>query len=247
MRVAALYDIHGMREPLDAVLAELEHERVDAIVLGGDVVGGPQPAEVLDRLREVELPLHWVRGNGERALAEDDDGATGDEDAVRFTLEQVGPEDAARLVAVPQKLTLELEGLGRVLFCHATPSSDMELVTEATPEDVLRRAVAGIEERVVVGGHTHMQLDRVVDGVRWINAGSVGMPFEGEVGAFWTLLGPEVEHRRTPFDVERAIAEIAATKWPPAPEFVEENLRRAVTRSEAVELFERIAHERGER
>jgi predicted RNA-binding protein YlqC (UPF0109 family) len=68
VRVAALYDVHGMLAALEAVLAELEHEDLDGVVLGGDVVGGPQPAETLARLRELELPQHWLRGNGERAL-----------------------------------------------------------------------------------------------------------------------------------------------------------------------------------
>jgi len=66
VRVAALYDIHGMLEPLEAVLRELEAERVDAIVIGGDAISGPQPLETNARLRELELPVHWIRGNGDK-------------------------------------------------------------------------------------------------------------------------------------------------------------------------------------
>jgi predicted phosphodiesterase len=235
-----------MLEPLEAVLAELERERVDAIVLGGDVIGGPQPAETLARLREVELPLHWIRGNGERALA-GDDGSTGDEDALEYTAERVSDDEAAFLVALPETLTLEIDELGRVLFCHATPRSDQELITPATPDDVLLRVTEGIEERVVVAGHSHMQLDRCIGDLRWVNAGSVGMPFEGEVAAFWTVVGPDVERRRTRFDLERAVEAIEATAWPPTASFVEENIRTAITRDEATEDFERIARELGER
>jgi putative phosphoesterase len=248
VRVAALYDIHGMVDALEAVLAEVEREDLDAIVVGGDVVGGPQPAETLERLRRFELPQHWIRGNGDRALARGGDGATGaSDDVLDYTAEQLSPEDAAELAALPTSISLEVDGLGRVLFCHATPRSDIELITPATPDEYLGRAAGGVAERVVVCGHTHMQLDRTVGGVRWINAGSVGMPFEGHVAAFWAVLGPDVEFRRTPIDVDRAASAILATRWPHAPAFVGENLRRAVTREEATEHFERIAQSRGER
>jgi hypothetical protein len=104
-----------------------------------------------------------------------------------------------------------------------------------------------VDEGVIVSGHTHMQLDRRVDGVRWVNAGSIGMPYEGEVAAFWALLGPDVELRRTPIDVERTAAAILESGWPRAEGFVEENVRTAVGRDEVVPLFERMARERGER
>ena len=98
-----------------------------------------------------------------------------------------------------------------------------------------------------VAGHTHIQLDRTVQGVRWVNPGSIGMPYEGEVAAFWAMLGPEVELRRTPFDVDRAADALLASGWPEAESFVEENVRTAVAREEAITLFEQIASERGER
>ena len=95
----------------------------------------------------------------------------------------------------------------------------------------------------VLGG----ELDLRIDGVRWINPGSVGMPYEGDVAAFWAVLGPDVEMRRTTFDVERSIEALLASGWPDANAFIEENLRAAVPRAEVVTLFEQIAHERGER
>jgi predicted MPP superfamily phosphohydrolase len=68
VRVAALYDIHGMLEPLQAVVRKLEDEQFDSIVIGGDAISGPQPAETLELLRSLGTPMHWIRGNGERAL-----------------------------------------------------------------------------------------------------------------------------------------------------------------------------------
>jgi putative phosphoesterase len=249
MRVAALYDVHGMVDALEAVLAEVDREGVDTILLGGDVAAGPQPRETLERLRAVETPLRWVRGNGDRAVGNDDPSAVPADrvELVRWTRERLSDEDAAFLGSLPEREVLDVDGLDAVLFCHATPWSDVELVTEATPEEHLLRLLEGVEERVVVSGHTHMQLDRRVGGRRWINAGSVGMPYEGEVAAFWVLLGPEVELRRTPFDVERAAQAILRSGWPDGESFVRENLWAAPERSEVVPLFERIAVERGER
>jgi predicted phosphodiesterase len=247
VRVAALYDVHGMLAALEAVLAELEHEDLDGVVLGGDVVGGPQPAETLARLRELELPQHWLRGNGERALGVDGGRATRAGDALEFSAGRLPADDCELLAALPETLALEVDGLGRVLFCHAIPRDDDFLITEETPDEHVAGAVESVAERTIVCGHTHMQYDRTVDGTRWINAGSVGMPFEGEVAAFWVVLGPDIEFRRTPFDVDRAARELLASGWPDAESFVEENLRQAVTRREAIDHFERLAVERGQR
>jgi predicted phosphodiesterase len=215
LRVAALYDVHGMRIALEAVLADLGD--VDAVVFGGDVFAGPQPREVYERVREVDA-LH-VRGNAER---DPDDWVRAhlDAEAVQWGL------------AWPA--TVELDG---VLYCHATPQDDMPILTDASPDERFERFLGGVDQRLVVAGHTHMQFRRG----RWVNAGSVGMPYEDDVAAFWAIVGADVEFRRTPFDVERAIAEIEATGWPAGPEFVAENLRAAPSRSEATDYFETLA------
>jgi predicted phosphodiesterase len=202
MRVAALYDIHAMPWALEAVLAELD---ADAVVVGGDFVGGPYPEETLALVESLDGAL-LVRGN-----AEDDDG---------------------RFASLP--LTVELDG---VVYCHATPADTMPLTTAATPDDALR-ATFGNHGTFVIG-HTHHQFDRRAGDLRVINAGSVGMPYEGEVAAFWTLVEDgEPTFRKTPFDVERAVRALEASDWPGAREFVDENLRVAVTRDEAIRVFE---------
>src|SRR5918912_3638216 len=237
-----------MLDALEAVLAEVAEEAVDVVLVGGDAVGGPQPAQILDRLQSVGVRVRWVRGNTERALV--DGPAWVDEsahEALEWAAARLSSYERSFLAALPQRQVLRLDGLGRVVFCHATPRSDLEIVTEATPDAHLREVLAGVEADLVVSGHTHMQLDRRVDGVRWVNAGSVGMPFEGEVAAFWALLGPDVELRHTAFDRERAAEGILASGWPEAEPFVRENLRTAIRRSEVVPLFERMAIERGER
>ncbi|HEY6151271.1 MAG TPA: metallophosphoesterase family protein [Gaiellaceae bacterium] len=249
MRVAALYDIHGMVVPLEAVLAELGD--VDAVLIGGDAVSGPQPSETLDLLRSLELQTLWIRGNGERALGPDAADAVmgGDEAEVslRFTASQLSADDRNWLVQLPETCVLDIDGLGETLFCHASPRNDLDIVTPGTPDARVVTLLEGVPQRVVVAGHTHMQDDREIGGTRWINPGSVGMPYEGEVAAFWAVLGPDVELRRTPFDVERSAEAVLASGWPGAQAFVEENIRAAVAREEVITLFEQIAAERGER
>ena len=251
MRLAALYDIHGMAVPLEAVLAELDGEEVDAVLIGGDAVAGPQPAETLALLRALERPTHWIRGNGERALGSDaEDAVMGGEGAkasLRFTASQLSEQDQSFLVQLPETLKLDVDGLGETLFCHASPRNDLDIVTPGTPDARFATLLEDVAERVVVAGHTHMQDDRTVDGVRWINPGSVGMPYEGEVAAFWAILGLDVELRRTPFDAERSAEALPASGWPDAQTFVDENVRAAVSREEAITVFEQIAAERGER
>ena len=240
-----------MLEPLEAVLAELEREDVDAVLIGGDAVSGPQPQETLERLRSLELPTHWIRGNGERALGPDAGdavmGGEGAEAALDFTASQLSEEDRRSLSQLPETMKLEVDGLGETLFCHASPRNDLDIVTPGTPVARFEALLEGVPQRVVVAGHTHIQLDRTVDGVRWINPGSIGMPYESAVAAFWAVLGPDVEFRRTPFDTERSAGALLASDWPEAQSFVAENVRAAVPREEAITLFEQIAVERGER
>jgi len=177
MRIAALYDIHGNLPALEAVLADVDREGVDEVVFGGDLTWGPLPRETLELVRSVDNAA-FVRGNADR----DPD------DWERSCLSE---EEVAFLQAQPP--TVERDG---VLFCHATPRSDDEVVTPATPDERLREILAGVDERVVVAGHTHMQQDRLIEGIRFVNADSIGLPYEGEPAAFWALLADGVPQLR---------------------------------------------------
>jgi len=204
MRVAALYDVHAMPWALEAVLAEVEREGVDAVVFGGDLVGGPFEDETLALARSVDAT--WVRGNVEDAY---EWGA-----------------------ALP--LAIDLDG---VTYCHAAPHANTPITTARTPDDDLRSLFG--ERGTFVIGHTHHQFDRRVGELRVVNAGSVGMPYEGEVAAFWALVvDGEPAFRKTAIDVDRAVAAIRASDWPGGDEFVEENLLQAVSRDEAIAHFE---------
>ena len=215
MRVAALYDVHGMPWALEAVLAEVE---ADAIVLGGDYLYGPYPRETVELIRS--LDAHAVRGNCED-LAEE------------WERERLAAGDLEWLQELP--LAVSVDG---VVYCHATPEDNTPITTAETPDDVVARTFDGHSGTIVIG-HTHHQFDRRVGDLRVVNAGSVGMAYEGEVAAFWTLVEDgEPRRMRTSFDVERAVRETRASPWPNAAAFVEENLLHAVTREEAIASLE---------
>ena len=215
MRVAALYDVHAMPWALEAVLAEVD---ADTIVIGGDFLYGPYPVETLRRVRALDAVI--VRGNCEETP----------EDYERNLLSE---EELAWAAALP--LAAELDG---VVYCHATPTDNRPATTAATDDALVTQMFAGTSGTVVIG-HTHHQFDRRVGDLRVVNAGSVGMPYEGDVAAFWLLVEDgEPCHMRTPIDVERAAAGIRASGWPLAEEFVAENVLRAVAREQAIAAIE---------
>jgi len=224
-RVAALYDIHGNFPALEAVLDEVATANVDAIVVGGDVVPGPMPRECFDRLASLGLPTHFIHGNGESAALEVFAGRVPEKvpeafrPVVQWSAEQVPDEYRQAIVRWPSTLRLQLDGLGEVFFCHATARNDTELVTRLSPDEWFREVFAGVESSVAVCGHTHMQFDRTVDRLRVVNAGSVGMPF-GEPGAHWLLLGPNVQLRRTAYDLEAAATRLRESAFPGVGDFV---------------------------
>jgi predicted phosphodiesterase len=201
VKILALYDIHGNPDALEGVLGDPRAAAPDAVVVGGDVVPGAFCAAVLDRLAGLELPLHWVRGNGEREVAAAvgaPPAAEGDSAAemATFTAGELGAARARPLGELP--LTVTVDG---VLFCHSSPRRDDEMLTRISPPERWSEALAGVEVPLVVAGHTHQQDDRTVDGVRFINAGSVGLPYEGDGDARWLWIEDGVpELRRTAYD-----------------------------------------------
>lgn len=242
MRVAAIYDIHGNLPALEAVLQEIEQARVDQLVVGGDVVAGPMPGETLDRLLNLDMPVQFIKGNADREIvaqmAGENVGAVPDEvlEIIRWVAEQLSPEQGQLLAEWPLTYQAKVEGIGQVLFCHATPRNDTDVFTRLTPEERLLPIFAGVQTDLVVCGHTHMQFDRMVGQVRVVNAGSVGMPY-GDPGACWLLLGTGIELRRTEYDGEAAAATIRATHYPQAKNFAAHNILQVPSEAEALELF----------
>ncbi len=215
MNVLALYDIHGNLDALEAVLADPRAAAEDAVVVGGDAVPGAFARATLARLEALSVPVRWIRGNGEREVAQAVGGpAPADDDlaarTAAITAAELGDERARALGELP--LTLELDG---VLYCHASPRRDDEMLTRLSPDERWADALGGVDAALVVGGHTHQQDDRVVGGVRFVNAGSVGLPYEGDGAARWLWVEDGVpELRRTAYDAAAAGARILAAGWP---------------------------------
>jgi putative phosphoesterase len=243
MRVAALYDVHGNLPALEATLADVERAGADLILVGGDVAIGPMPREALDRLRALGDRALFVRGNGDREIAEPAPDGELDlwQRRTRWSAEQLDDERLGFLAGLPDVVSLEIDRLGATLFCHGSPRSDAEILTAISSEKRFAAAVEGVPESVVVCGHTHVQFDRTVAGKRLVNAGSVGMPYEERPGAYWALLGPEVELRRTEYDLDAAAEAIRATGFPDADALADENVLTVPGPAEATEHFEALA------
>jgi predicted phosphodiesterase len=209
-QVAALYDVHGNLAALEAVLAEVPDDAT--IVVGGDIcAGGEQPSETLARLRGLGDRVVWLRGNSERELVAGEDGLASDE-FLEGARSELSDEEIEFLYGLPETQRLE-----DVLYCHASPRNDLDIFTERTPEERIAFLFDDLDVATVVCGHTHTQFERTVAGVRVVNAGSVGMAYEEEPGAYWLL---DLVHRRTPYEG----ATLVATREEAVSEFTERGL-----------------------
>jgi putative phosphoesterase len=214
VKVLALYDIHGNPDALEAVLADPRATDPDVVVIGGDTVPGPEAGATLDRLQAISSPIRWVRGNGEREVADavGHDPAADDLAArtAAITAREIGQQRARALGHLP--LTVELDG---ILFCHASPRRDDEMLTRLSTSQRYTDALRGVDAGLVVAGHTHQQDDRTVAGTRFLNAGSVGLPYEGDGAARWLWIDDGVpELRHTAYDAAGAGRRFLAGGWP---------------------------------
>jgi putative phosphoesterase len=238
VRVAALYDIHGNLPALEAVLEELDPAAPDVVVIGGDVAFGPFPKETVARLHAVESAV-LIRGNADREVADPAnahlDGWVAEVN--QWCADQLDEKQREFLRTLPATTTTNIDSLGDVLFCHATPDSDEDILTPLTPEEELYELLGHCPQRVIVCGHTHTQFDRRVADKRVVNAGSVGLPYEDAPGAYWALLDAEVDLLRTTYDFESAAERIAASSCP-----YSEEIARAIvspmTAAQGTEFFE---------
>jgi predicted phosphodiesterase len=249
MRIATLCDIHGNLPALDAVLAEVELLDVDAIVVGGDAVPGPFMAETVDRLRGLGDRARFVMGNGDREIVEAFDAGRPpeafEERLPRFTAWCAARIDRTHrdfLAGFEPVVRLEVDDIGPVLFCHGSPRSDTEIITQVTPPERLAPMLDGVDERTVVCGNTHHQFALGLDGRTVLNAGSVGMPYQGAAAAFWLLLGPDVQMRRTDYDVDGALEALRGTGAPDIDEMMlQESLVTPARAEDVARYFEDMA------
>jgi putative phosphoesterase len=214
--VAVLSDVHGNAAALAAVLAEVDRERPDLIVFGGDLTWGAEPMQTYELAAARARKAIFIRGNADRALAEE-----AETDGERWMQRSHSPEALAFVGQFQDQAVIEIGVLGPVRFCHGSPRSDEECVTPETPAARVLEFMENVAERVIVTAHVHIQFDRKVGDYRSVNPGSVGLPYQGRSGAYWALLGPDVELRRTNYDVTRAAAAYRGSGLPNAEQMAE--------------------------
>jgi predicted phosphodiesterase len=220
--------MHGNAVAFRAALADVERHDVDLIVSLGDVAqGGPQPTECVDLLRELDCPC--VFGNSDDFLLTLDFGAepVDDEERRQSLLEtadwsrgQLGHEGLDFLRGFQPTVQA-----GDVLCCHATPTSNEDVILPETDREELERALANVETAAVAAGHVHLQWLRRVNGKLWFCVGSVGLVYEQRrppdpvpflPWSEYAIVSDELEvsFRRIPFDVEQLIAAARASDFP---------------------------------
>jgi predicted phosphodiesterase len=241
--VAVLSDIHGVLPALVAVLAEPDVRSADRVVLTGDLAAGPQPVETLDLLASLGERALWVRGNADRELAELARGGGGviPDPVAPWAASQLRPDQVELLAGLPLVAELDLAGLGRTVFCHATPRDDEEVVLVDSSLERWSEVLSPLDGGVsaVVCGHSHMPFLRLAHRRTVVNPGSVGMPYGG-AGAHWALLGGSVRVslRRTEFDLDAACAQIAADSgYPEAGWWADTYLRSRFSDADALRTF----------
>lgn len=241
--VVILSDIHGMLPALQRVLAEPAVREADLIVVTGDHTWGPQPAEVLDRLIELGDRVLLVRGNADRELLQMTQGldvGLGDDPLSVWGAAQLSPAHLELLATMPEQLILEVEGFGPVLFCHATPRNDEEVVLVDSRMDRWTHVLQGVPTiiQTIVCGHTHMPFMRLAGGRMIINPGSVGLPY-GRVGAHWAMLQDgSVTFCRTLIDADEMITSITGgSSFPQIGEWLKDFVLHPATDAEALTNF----------
>lgn len=225
-------------------MEDVKREGVDLLIIGGDVLPGPMPRETLEFLLQLDVPTRFIHGNGDRVVLEQMAGKIpvqlppAVQEDIAWVAHQLDAGHERELRSWPATLHVDLTPHGDVLFCHATPRNDTEIFTRLTSEDRLRPVFDGVQESLVVCGHTHMQFDRMIGELRVVNAGSVGMPF-GSPGAFWLLLDRGVTLRHATFDVSSAADHIRATAYPHAAEFAARHVLDPPSEAAMLDIYSR--------
>lgn len=242
MSVAVIYDIHGNLPALEAVFKEIDQLQVNQIVVGGDVIVGPMSRECLDYLQEVSVPISFIKGNCETAVLDVLMGKPLSRlpetvvEEIEWTAKQMNSSHKSFMEQWPMDIEMEIEGIGRVFFCHATPRNENEIFTKLTAEEKLAPIFNPLSVDLVVCGHTHMQFDRSVGTTRIVNAGSVGMPF-GKPGAYWLLLDETIQLMRTEYDLEKTSKVLKKSGYPNATEFADISVCNPPSEETMLEVF----------
>ena len=215
-RIAALSDIHGNAVALEAVLADVAKAKPDAVLIAGDLVlNGPEPALVIDVLRNLDDRALVVAGNTDVAVADFDFAAAfpwmtdGVPDAIidaaEWAHDALGQERIDWLRRLPSERRWRAVDDTLILACHASPGSQTAGFDQDLDPSVTIERVARTDARVIVCGHTHLPEVRDLGWKVIVNAGSAGYVFDGDPTASWALIDVKdgdvrAEIKRTSFD-----------------------------------------------
>src|SRR4051812_7758208 len=239
MKVAVISDMHGNCVAFDAVLADLGLRGTDRVVCLGDAIqGGPQPAETVQRLRELGCPV--VMGNADAWMLTGVDihGAENVSqqqlDVREWSLSQLSEADKEFIASFQPTVDIPLESSRRLLCFHGSPASFDEVILPETPEEEFQQMLGAHTGAIMCGGHTHLQQIRRIGDYFFFNPGSVGVAFnrnQPEEGfrldpwAEYAVLTSEgerlsLEFRRVPFDVSRLVEVYRSGARPHADKYV---------------------------
>lgn len=250
MRIVVFSDTHGNRIALDAVLTDvadlLQQPDTRMVCLGDAVQGGPQPAAVVARLRELGCPVvmgnadAWLLSGVETGAEPASEERQRELDAVRlWSLEQLSEDDRAFIAAFQPTVTLPLDETRNLLAFHGSPHSFDDIILPTTPEDELQRLLGGFAPHILAGGHTHVQQLRHLGESFYFGCGSAGFAyrhgqpegtFRADPWAEYAVLTAQdgrlrLEFRRVPFDADALIAAYLASGRPYAEKAVAEYMR----------------------
>lgn len=218
MRVACLSDIHANAPALEACLDHARDRGAERFLVAGDLVGkGPFPGDVLDRLAQLDAAT--VRGNVDRrVLTVDPDLEAG---MPRWTAAQLSDEQIGYLETLPAEMELELAGQ-RLLLVHGSPVHDTDFIFPSITPQGLASKLGGREPDVLICGHSHLPFERAIGEVHVVNAGTVGLPYDGDPRPSYGMLDLEPSSvdatvHRFEYDVEAVVERIEAEGTPGAP------------------------------
>jgi putative phosphoesterase len=225
-RIAIFSDVHSNLHALKAVLADIDRQQAGRVYCLGDLVGyGAYPNEVIETIRSRGIPT--IMGNYDDGVGNDKDdcGCAYTDPEMRrlgdislmWTRQHVSSDNKAFLRSLLPNIRLQIEGQ-RLLLVHGSPRRINEYLYEDREQSGLQRIARGADADVLVFGHTHLPYAKMVDGVLFVNDGSVGKPKDGDLRAAYAML--EVAEtttaiiQRVPYDVGAAASAVRASGLP---------------------------------
>ena len=246
MKIATIYDIHANPTALLSVLKDIQNYEVDLIVIGGDVIAGPFPTETLTILTEIKTPTKFILGNAESEVIRYINGkpvnglSNRANEEAKWVANQISSSHKTFIKNWSKTFQAVIKEVGTVLFCHATPGSDIEIFTRISSNQRILKLFDGVRASIIICGHTHMPFDLKFGKSRIINSGSVGMPF-GTNQASWLLIDQQINFMTTSYDIQMAAQLISTSNYPYKESFIRNNVLNVPEEQKALNMLESMA------